>query len=85
MKAKNQDNNVLVEISDSGIGIPEEELSRIFDEFYRAGNAREMEKDGTGLGLSIVKQIIERHLGKIWVQSKEGVGTTFRFTLPKAV
>lgn len=85
VRAKNHDDNVLVEIADSGIGIPEEELSRIFDEFYRASNAREVEKDGTGLGLSIAKQIIERHSGKIWVESKEGLGTTFRFTLPKAV
>lgn len=85
VRAKNQDNNVLVEIADSGIGVPEEELQKIFDEFYRARNAREMEKDGTGLGLSIAKQIIERHGGKIWVQSKEGLGATFGFTLPKAV
>jgi two-component system phosphate regulon sensor histidine kinase PhoR len=85
VRAKNYDDNVLVEIADSGIGIPEEELLRVFDEFYRARNAREVEKDGTGLGLSIVKQIIERHSGKIWVESKEGLGSTFRFTLPKAV
>ena len=83
VKAKNQDNNVLVEITDSGIVIPEEELPRIFDEFYRAGNAREMEKDGTGLGLSIVKQIIKRHNGNIKVKSKINEGTTFTVILPK--
>lgn len=83
VRVKNYDDNVFVEIADSGIGIPEGELSRIFDEFYRASNARKVEKDGTGLGLSIAKQIIERHGGKIWAESIEGSGTTFRFTLPK--
>ncbi len=73
----------LVEIIDTGIGIPEEELPKIFDEFYRAANAKKIEKDGTGLGLSIVKQIIERHSGKIWVESRENVGTKFSFILPK--
>ena len=74
---------VLVEITDTGIGIPQEELSKVFDEFYRAANARKIEKDGTGLGLSIAKQIIERHGGKIWVDSRQGVGTKFSLTLPK--
>lgn len=73
---------VLVEIADTGIGIPEEELPKVFDEFYRASNARDIEKDGTGLGLSIVKQIIERHNGRIWVESQQGVGSKFSFTLP---
>jgi len=74
---------VLVEVADTGIGIPQEELPKVFDEFYRATNAKKIEKDGTGLGLSIAKQIIERHNGKIWVDSKEGIGTKFSFTLPK--
>ena len=79
--AKRDDNYMLIEIIDTGIGIPIKELPRIFDEFYRATNARNVEKDGTGLGLSIAKQIIERHGGKIWVDSKEGIGTKFSFTL----
>lgn len=74
---------MLVEISDTGIGIPQEEQSKIFREFYRATNAREIERDGTGLGLSIVKHILERHGGKIQVESKEGCGTMFKLTLPK--
>jgi signal transduction histidine kinase len=74
--------HVKVAICDTGIGVPEVELPRIFDEFYRASNAREVEKDGTGLGLSIVKHIIERHGGGIGVESREGSGSVFTFTLP---
>ncbi|MBU3912342.1 MAG: hypothetical protein KKD90_07155 [Candidatus Omnitrophica bacterium] len=76
-------NSILIEIKDTGIGIPRAELPKVFDEFYRASNAREIEKDGTGLGLSIAKQVVERHNGKIWVESEEGKGTTFFITLPK--
>ncbi len=83
VSAKDDGDYVLVEISDTGIGIPQEELPKVFDEFYRATNAKRIEKDGTGLGLSIAKQIIERHGGRIWVESNESSGTTFRFTLPK--
>ncbi len=74
---------ILVEVSDTGIGIPEEEQNQIFDEFYRASNARDIERDGTGLGLSIVKHIVDRHGGKIEVESKNFQGTTFRLILPK--
>jgi len=84
INATMEEGYVLVEVIDTGIGIPEEGLSKVFDEFYRATNAKKTEKDGTGLGLSIVKQIIERHGGKIWVESKENCGTRFCFTLPKA-
>lgn len=83
LEAKSYDDWVEIRISDTGIGIPEKEVGRIFDEFYRATNAKEREKDGTGLGLSIVKQIIERHGGEILVNSKEGQGTTFTVRLPK--
>lgn len=74
---------VLVEISDTGIGIPAGEIDKVFDEFFRASNARKVERDGTGLGLSIAKQTIERHGGKIWAESQEGNGTKIMFTLPK--
>lgn len=70
-------------VYDTGIGISQEDLSHIFEDFYRAKNAELMEKDGTGLGLSIVKQIIEAHGGEIWVESKVGKGSRFIFTLPK--
>jgi signal transduction histidine kinase len=74
---------ILIEIEDTGIGIPKKELGLVFEEFYRASNARKVEKDGTGLGLSIAKHIVERHGGKISVQSEEGRGTKFTLTLPK--
>ncbi|MFC1792467.1 ATP-binding protein, partial [Planctomycetota bacterium] len=83
ISAEERQDSVFVYITDTGIGIPKEGQSRIFDEFYRAGNARKTERDGTGLGLSIVKYIVERHGGEIQVQSKEGSGTTFTLRLPK--
>lgn len=83
INAKENGDYVFVEITDTGIGVPKEELPKVFDEFYRATNAKKIEKDGTGLGLSIAKQIVERHNGTIWIESQEGVGTKFGFTLPK--
>jgi len=80
---RDKGNYILIEITDNGIGIPKDEIPRIFEEFYRASNAKEVEKDGTGLGLSIVKQIVEMHKGKIWVGSEEGKGSTFSIELPK--
>ena len=67
----------------SVFGIPPDEISKVFDEFYRASNVKKDFKTGSGLGLSIVKQIIENHKGKIWVQSELGLWTKFVFTLPK--
>jgi signal transduction histidine kinase len=83
VRVKDEGENVLVEISDTGIGIPEKEIDKVFDEFYRASNARKVERDGTGLGLSIAKQTIDRHGGRIWAESKKGEGTKIIFTLPK--
>ena len=83
INATNHGEGILVEVADTGIGIPEEEQKKIFDEFYRASNARNIERDGTGLGLSIVKHIVNRHGGKIEVKSKNGCGTKFRLTLLK--
>lgn len=83
VSARNHEDAVKVEISDTGIGIPRDEQDRVFDEFFRATNARRTERDGTGLGLSIVKYIVERHHGQIRVESEEGCGTTFQLTLPK--
>jgi signal transduction histidine kinase len=71
-----------VEVSDEGIGIPEELLDRIFMEFERAPNAKAHAKEGTGLGLAIVKAVIDAHGGRIEVDSQEGEGTVFRLTFP---
>jgi two-component system OmpR family sensor kinase len=73
---------IKVRISDTGIGIPPAELPRIFEEFYRAENARAVERDGTGLGLAFAKEVIERHGGCIWAENNPGGGSTFTFTLP---
>jgi signal transduction histidine kinase len=83
LTVKNRLNHIITEISDSGIGIPKEELSDIFDEFYRATNVPKDIKTGSGLGLSIAKQIVQNHSGKIWASSELGVWTKFTFILPK--
>ncbi len=74
---------IKTEISDTGIGIADEDSSKIFEEFYRAENAKKIAEVGTGLGLSIVKRVIETHGGRIEVKSTPGSGTTFTFYLPK--
>ncbi|MGM9950814.1 MAG: cell wall metabolism sensor histidine kinase WalK [Lysinibacillus sp.] len=71
-----------VMISDDGMGIPKENVGRIFDRFYRVDRARARSMGGTGLGLAIAREMIEAHGGKIWAESEEGVGTTIFFTLP---
>lgn len=71
-----------VKIEDTGIGIPEKDLPNLFERFYRVEQARTREAGGTGLGLAIVKETILAHGGKIWVESKEGAGSAFYFTLP---
>ncbi len=78
------DKNVLVEVADSGIGIPSEHLNHVFDRFYRVDKSRSREQGGSGLGLSIVKHIIEAHKQTINVRSTRNVGSTFGFTLEKA-
>ncbi len=83
LNIKSRHDHFVTEISDSGIGIPKEDLTRVFDEFYRASNVPKDIKTGSGLGLSIVKQIVEDHKGKIWAESEIGVWTKFTFKLPK--
>lgn len=73
---------ILFEVEDAGAGIKEEDLTRIFEEFYRSENELNQSIKGTGLGLSLVKNIVEAHSGKIWATSKINEGTTFHFTIP---
>ena len=75
---------VAVEVSDTGIGIPAEDLVRVFERFYRVDKGRSRAQGGTGLGLSIVRHIVESHGEKVYVDSELGRGTTFGFTLPVA-
>lgn len=82
IEAKQDGAFVEVRITDTGIGVPPADLTRIFEEFYRADNARATERDGTGLGLAFAKQVIERHGGRIWAENNPTGGSTFTFTLP---
>ena len=82
--AKEKSGQVQIEISDTGIGISEADQSKLFTKFFRADNSSTREVSGTGLGLFITKNLIEAHGGKIWVESEEGKGSTFSFTLPRA-
>ena len=83
ISAKEKDGFIQIDVSDTGVGIPEEDLPRLFERFYRVDKARSRELGGTGLGLSIVKHIIQEHQGEISVQSVLGQGSTFSFTIPK--
>lgn len=74
--------HIIVRVRDAGIGIPPEEQARIFDRFYRVHAPGTEDVQGTGLGLSIVKSVIEKHKGRIWVESTLGEGSTFSFVIP---
>ena len=78
-----KENEVVCSVSDTGVGISQENLHRVFNKFQQFGRVDGSGEKGTGLGLSIVKGIVEMHKGKIWVESELGKGTKFSFTLPK--
>ena len=79
---KTTDDQMILSISDQGLGIPKQDLPRIFDRFYRVDRARSRAQGGTGLGLSIAKEIIKQHSGFIWAKSIYGKGSTFTIVLP---
>ena len=82
VSAECREGYIVVRVADSGIGIPPEDLPHIFDRFYRVQRPETEDIEGTGLGLSIVKSIIEKHGGRVWVESRPGEGSTFTFLLP---
>ena len=75
---------VTVSVTDTGLGIPAADLPYVFDKFYRVKSKATRDIEGTGLGLAITRSVIEAHGGRIWVESEEGKGSTFSFTLPAA-
>jgi signal transduction histidine kinase len=85
VSARNTGEMVEISVSDTGVGIPAEHLPYLFERFYRADRSRTRATGGTGLGLAIVRQMVEAHGGKVWVESREGKGSRFTFTLPVAV
>ena len=84
VKARANGHSVIFTVVDTGIGIPESDLERIFERFYRVDAARSREAGGTGLGLSIARHIVEAHSGRIWVESAVGQGSRFHFSIPSA-
>lgn len=78
------EDEILVVVRDTGVGIPKHQLHRVFTKFFRGDNAVRIQTAGSGLGLFISKNIIEKHKGKVWIESEEGKGTSVYFTLPVA-
>ena len=76
------DDNAVIKVRDTGVGIPEDSVSHVFERFYRVDKARSRKSGGSGLGLSIVRNMVERNGGKISVESKVGKGSTFTLMFP---
>jgi len=83
VRASDEPTEVVYSVSDTGIGILRQDLPRLFERFYRADKARSRASGGTGLGLAIVKHIVERHGGRVWVESEYNKGSAFWFSVPK--
>ncbi len=77
-----QENDVLVKVADSGIGIPKEHMPKLFSRFSQADSSASRKYEGTGIGLALSRELVELHHGKIWAESEEGKGATFLFTIP---
>ena len=85
VKAHANGHDVTFTVADTGMGIPESDLERIFERFYRVDAARSREAGGTGLGLAIARHIVDAHGGRIWVESAIGQGSRFHFTVASAL
>jgi PAS domain S-box-containing protein len=82
VRYREAEGQAIVEVTDTGPGIPQTAQARLFERFYRVRGESTQQNPGSGLGLAIVKTIVERHAGQVWVTSQEGVGSTFGFSLP---
>jgi len=82
VKAQRIDGEVVISVQDTGVGIPQDNLQHIFDEFYQVDLSLHRKHAGAGLGLAICRQFVEAHDGRVWAESEEGVGSTFYFALP---
>lgn len=79
-----RDSSLVVSVSDTGQGISAEDLPHVFDRFFQGSQPREKRSGGSGIGLAVVKELVEAHGGKVWVESAQGKGSTFSFTIPAA-
>ena len=84
VRARDEGTELVVSVEDHGVGISKADQARIFERFYKVDRAR-TRGGGTGLGLSIARNVLQQHGGRIWVESEEGVGSTFSFALPVPV
>ena len=84
IRVTHQISNVTIIISDTGPGLPPEKLPHIFDRFYQVDETYTKDQEGTGIGLALTKELVELHYGEITVESKEGEGTIFKLTFPRA-
>jgi len=84
LKAERQAGQIKISVADNGVGIPESEQKNIWERFYKVDKARTPGERSSGLGLAIVKQIVNEHQGQVAVESSEGEGSTFSFTIPAA-